>query len=55
MSKYEVTIREIESYVLHVQAENQDDAIEKAYLLMDEGMEQYHAAIASESEAYQVD
>jgi len=55
--KYEITLKEIEKYVMEVEAENETEAFTKAYALIetDEGKAMYHDDSDSEYEAYDLD
>jgi len=55
MTTYEVTITQLEEYVLEVEAESSDTAIVKAWRLMEsEGKEKFHNDSDAKSEAYRL-
>ena len=55
--KYEVTIKQIEQYIIdEVEAASEDEAIKKAWEMMGEkGKEHFHDDSDSESEAYELE
>jgi len=52
--KYEVLIKETEKYSLRVLANSEDDAINKAYEMLEESKDRYHDDSDGEAEAFEI-